>query len=392
MPQAGKPTPPAGGRGQLGGVLTVSAGHALHDSYTAFLPPLLPAFIRHLALSKTEAGLLSVFLQAPSFLQPFIGYLADRASLRYIVILAPAVTAMMMSLLGIAPAFGWLALALTVAGVSSAAMHAVGPVIAGRLSGHRLGRGMGFWMVGGELGRTLGPLLIVSWVRWQSLAGTPWLMLGGLAASFLLYLRLRHVTVRPPEGAPALHWREALRAMAPLLLPLSGIIVARAFLLSMLTTFFPTFLSDEGASLWLAGAALTILEAAGVVGALVGGSLSDRLGRGRILLLSMVTTPVWMIAFLLLDGWLRIPLLVLMGFCGLAVTPVIMALVQESYPENRALANGLYMSISFGLRAVVIVILGAIADLSSMRIAFLAGTLAPVLALPLLTRLPRRQS
>jgi len=81
-----------------------------------------------------------------------------------------------------------------------------------------------------------------------------------------------------------------------------------------------------------------------------------------------------------------------MGFCGLAVTPVIMALVQESYPENRALANGLYMSISFGLRAVVIVILGAIADLSSMRIAFLAGTLAPVLALPLLTRLPRRQS
>jgi len=96
-------------RFQTGRVLTISAGHAVHDTYTAFLPSLLPVFIANLSLSMTEAGLLTVFMQGPSLLQPFIGHLADRVSLRTFVILAPAVTAAMMSLLGVAPDYAVLA-------------------------------------------------------------------------------------------------------------------------------------------------------------------------------------------------------------------------------------------------------------------------------------------
>ena len=61
--------------------------------------------------------------------------------------------------------------------------------------------------------------------------------------------------------------------------------------------------------------------------------------------------PVLMLLFLAaitfsrLDGLALAPLLLLMGFVALSVTPVIMALVQESAPENRALANGIYMLI-----------------------------------------------
>jgi len=40
-------------------VLTISAGHAVHDTYTGFLPPLLPALIETLSLTNTEAGLLT---------------------------------------------------------------------------------------------------------------------------------------------------------------------------------------------------------------------------------------------------------------------------------------------------------------------------------------------
>ena len=73
-------------------VATIAAGHVVHDTYTSFLPPLLPRFIADLSLSRTEAGVLTVFMQVPSLLQPFIGHLADRLSLRYLVILAPAAT------------------------------------------------------------------------------------------------------------------------------------------------------------------------------------------------------------------------------------------------------------------------------------------------------------
>ena len=65
-------------RFQTAGVVTVTGGHAVNDTYTSFLPPLLPSLIQSFGLSNTQAGLLSVFLQWPSVLQPFIGYLADR--------------------------------------------------------------------------------------------------------------------------------------------------------------------------------------------------------------------------------------------------------------------------------------------------------------------------
>jgi FSR family fosmidomycin resistance protein-like MFS transporter len=376
-------------RFQTDGVLTISAGHAVHDTYTAFLAPLLPAFIANLSISKTEAGLLTVFMQGPSLLQPFIGHLADRVSLRYFVVLAPAVTAAMMSLLGVAPGYGVLALLLIVTGLSSASLHAVGPVMAGSLSGRSLGRGMGFWMVGGELGRTLGPIVIVSAVRLLTLEGTPWLMIGGLLASVLLYVRLKDVPTRPTNAGQGLPWRQALRSMGPLLVPLTGIIVARSFMVRSLTTYLPTFLSEEGADLWFAGASLSLLEAGGVVGALLGGSMSDRLGRRLVLFISMLTTPLLIFAFLTIDGWLQFPLLLMMGFTALSVTPVVMALVQESFPENRALANGVYMSLSFVLGSVVVVVLGAMGDRFGLRLAFTASAVIPLLGLPLILLLPR---
>jgi FSR family fosmidomycin resistance protein-like MFS transporter len=373
-------------------VLTISAGHAVHDTYTAFLPSLLPVFIANLSLSMTEAGLLTVFMQGPSLLQPFIGHLADRVSLRTFVILAPAVSAVMMSLLGVAPGYAVLALFLVVVGLSSASLHAVGPVMAGNLSGRSLGRNMGLWMVGGELGRTLGPIVIVSAIRLLTLKGTPWLMIGGLLTSAILYALLRDVTGRPPNAGQGLPWRRALRGMGPLLVPVAGILVARSFMVSALTTYLPTFLSEEGADLWLAGASLSVLEAAGVAGALLGGSISDRLGRRLVLFVSMLVTPFLMLVFLAASGWLQFSLLLMMGFTALSVTPVVMALVQESSPENRALANGLYMALSFGLRSGVVVVMGVLGDLFGMRLTFTASAVIPLLGLPLILLLPGKRN
>lgn len=377
---------------QTGRVTTISATHAVHDTYTAFLQPLLPVFKENLALSFTQAGLLTVFNQAPSVLQPLIGHLADRLTLRFVVILTPAITATGMSLLGVAPSYLVLALLLTVVGLSSATLHSVAPVIAGRLSGRNLGRGMGFWMVGGELGRTLGPLIIVGAVAFLGLGGTTWLMIGGWLTSILLYFVLGDVSARPAAEARGLPWKEALKAMGPLLVPLVGIIVVRSFMVAALTTYLPIFLTTEGAALWFAGVSLSILEGAGVVGALLGGSLSDRLGRRALLAASLVSTPALMLLFVVAAGWMRLPLLLALGLTSLSITPVIMALVQESSPQNRALANGTYMMLSFLIRSGVVVVVGAMGDLWGMRVAFIVSAILPLLGLPFLRLLPGQRS
>jgi len=373
-------------------VLTIAAIHAVHDTYTAFLPPLLPEFIGRFLLTKTKAGLLTVFLQAPSLLQPVIGHLSDRVSLRYLVILAPAVTATMMSLLGVAPGYAVLALLLTITGFSSAALHAVGPVMVGSVSGRSLGRGMSFWMVGGELGRAFGPIVVVTVVKFLTPEGLPWLIPAGLLASAFLFIRLKKEPGHSPKVNLGLPWMSALKRMRPVIVPLVGIIIVRVFMSSALTTFLPIFLNEEGVDLWFAGAALTILQAAGVVGAMLGGSISDRLGRRLVLFISLVMTPIFMFVFLAVSGWAQITILPLLGFTSISITPVLMALVQENFPENRALANGLYMALAFTIRSGAVVLMGAMGDLIGLRQAFIASAVLMLLGIPLVLLLPNERS
>ncbi|MCW8985024.1 MAG: MFS transporter, partial [Thermoanaerobaculales bacterium] len=275
-------------------VATIAAAHAAHDTYSAFLPPLLPVFIEKLSLAKAEAGLLTVFLQGPSLLQPVIGHLGDRFDLRVIVVLTPALTAACMSLLGVASSYALIALLLVTAGGSAAVLHSLAPVIAGRLSRRRLGYGMGFWMVGGELGRTLGPILLVSAIAVLGLEGLPWLMVGGVGASALLYFGVRGTSQVRSDQAEASNFSQAMCSMRNLLFPLSGVVIFRSFTMAAFATYLPVFLREEGASLWFAGASLSVLEAGGVIGALVGGSASDVLGRRRVLAVSFLLTPILM--------------------------------------------------------------------------------------------------
>ncbi len=86
-------------------------------------------------------------------------------------------------------------------------------------------------------------------------------------------------------------------------LPLTGVVIARASMMAAFTTFLPVFLREEGASLWWAGASLSVLEAAGVFGALMGGSASDVLGRKKVVAASLLVTPMLMVGFVLVSGW-----------------------------------------------------------------------------------------
>jgi len=66
-----------------------------------------------------------------------------------------------------------------------------------------------------------------------------------------------------------------------------------------------------------------------------------------------------------------------------------MALLQENFPENRALVNGIYLGLSFLTNAAATVILGALADGYSMRTAFTLSAAIPLLGVPLVWMLPK---
>jgi len=375
---------------ETGRLVTIAAGHAVHDTFTAFLAPLLPRFVEKFSLTNTAAGLLSVFLQIPSLLQPIIGHLADRRALRWLVVLGPGATATAMSFLGWAPGYIGLMFLLLLAGVSVAAFHATAPVAVAYLSGNRLGRGMGFFMVGGETGRALGPIVVVTALSVMSLRSMAFLALAGIATSIVLHFRLRDVALRASDDEPQIPWRTAVSSMRGLMSLLAGMTAVRSMMMMSVAVFLPLYLTEEGASLWLAGAALSIVEAAGIVGAFGGGWISDHVGRKAVLVFGHLTAPLALLGFLATEGPLRIAFLPLIGVTLLSVPPVLMALVQEQIPDSRALANGVYLSMSFAIRSVAAITFGTVGDLLGLHTAMLIGAFAMFAGLPLIWVLFRR--
>ena len=366
-------------------IMTIVSGHFAHDVYTAFLSPLLPLLIEKLSLSLTLSGSLAAATQLPSILSPFIGYLADRVSLRYFVILAPGVTATLISMLGRAPTYPILLILLLTCGVSVAAFHAPAPAMIAQLSGDRVGKGMSFFMAAGELGRTLGPLIAVWAVSMWKLDGLFRMMAFGWAASLFLYIRLRAVPARTdrPHGL-----RDMLPVARKLFGPLLVILFLRNFLLGSISVYLPTFMTLRGENLWVAGGALSVLELAGVCGALLSGTISDRIGRKPILIAALFCAPLITLLLLEAEGvWLILVLLAL-GFTGLSTGPVMLAMVQENLPNHRALANGVFLSMVFLTRPPGLILAGWIGDQWGLNSTFTWGAIACVFAVPVVMLIP----
>jgi len=193
--------PPDTERFQTGNVILIALSHLIHDIYGAFLSPILPLLIDKLKISYTLAGFLTVAQRFPSLLNPLLGIVADRVNARYFLIGAPTVTAISMSLLGLAPSYSVLLVLLTITGISAACYHVPTPVMIKQIAGMQIGKGMSFYMFAGELARTIGPLVIIGVVSQWGLNNTYWLILPGVLSSFFLAVKFSRVALR--QAGPA---------------------------------------------------------------------------------------------------------------------------------------------------------------------------------------------
>ncbi len=372
-------------------VVTIAAAHGAHDTYFSYLPTILPLLIKSLALSTTQAGLLTACSQIPSLLQPAIGHLADHKNLKLLVILAPALSGIFLTLVGVAPSFGVAAALLLFAGLSTAAFHAIAPSMVGAESGRKVGRGLGFFMVGGEVGFGVGPIMVVAVVGYLTLKGLPWLASVGILASIILYFRLQQAsTVRHAQAEAGLPLRQALLEMRWLMLPVLLVSLITSFLNAEIVTYLPTFLASEGVAFSLAGISLAIVELSGTVGVFLMGLFSDRAGQRNIAVIGTLGSAAFSLGFLLLDGWLQIAMLIGIGMCAFIANPAYLSMVQTHFARNRSLANGVYMSSTFVLRSIVVVIVGLLADRFGMRSVFFGSTCLAFVAVPIIFTLPLR--
>ena len=364
-------------------VLTISSAHFAHDIFSSFLAPLLPLIIEKLGLTLSMVAFLDIVRRIPALFNPLLGLMAERMDVKYFVILTPSITAISMSLLGFASSYFILILLLVIAGISSALFHIPSPTMIKHSSGEETGRGMSYFMVGGEFARTLGPLLITSAVSWWGLEGSYKLMPIGIVASLLLYIRFRnfstHIRAKKFEKGDV---KLLLKEHQKLFYFLALFMLFNSALKSSLSLYLPVYLVNNGNSLWYAGIALSILQFSGVVGVFFSGKYSDKFGRYKILLFSSLGSIGFMALFLYTQN------IIILGFLGLFVfapAPVLMALVQDTDSHMPTFMHSIYMGINFGLSSIIVLLIGILGDSLGLNETFIIcnilgiGTLFSVL-------------
>jgi len=224
---------------------------------------------------------------------------------------------------------------------------------------------MSAFQVGGELSRTIGPLVVLCAISLWKLEGIYRLIPLGIVTSWFLYRAAKNNT--PPDAArgpapPRGRVRQTLLGTKYLFTAVFGILLTKSFSASVLAAFLPVLLTGEGRSLWLSGSALSLLQASAIAGVFLSGTLSDRLGCKKMLFALTLATPLVMFLFIYASGWLAVISLVLLGLTAFSSTPVVLSLIQQQQAAHPATANGIYMAINFVLSSLTVMFAGVLSD------------------------------
>lgn len=338
-----------------------TTAHFVNDFYVAFLAPLLPLVVVRFDLSLALAGFLATILNTSAAMsQPLFGMFADRMRRRSFVVLGPALTALAMGLMGLAPSYGTLIVLLLIAGTGTATFHPQGASTAGQASGNRKGVGLSLFVAGGELGYALGPLVIALAVASFGLGVTWVVALPGLALCAFLWRGLTAQTIDHVERPQSLG--ADLRGVWRPLALLWTVVVLRSIIISAFITFLPLLLRERGGSIVAGGAAVFLFGGVGAVGGLVGGALSDRVGRRALLAVSLIVGTPLLLLFLRSQGVWSYLALAAGGIALYLSAAITIVMAQEVLPHRASVASSIVMGLAWGAAGLSLTGVGALAD------------------------------
>jgi FSR family fosmidomycin resistance protein-like MFS transporter len=364
---------------QKGQIALLTAAHLINDAYTGFLAPLLPLLVGKFGLTMAAAGFLSSALAVSSSLaQPIYGYLADRLGRRYFVVLGPLLTSAFMSSIGLPRNYSLLVLVILMGGVGTAFFHPQGAALAGAAGGQRKGFGMSFFSAGGNAGYALGPLLIIPIVSLVGLENTYVAMIPGIIISLLLYKYVAGAETTSGERVGVgFGWR-SMGTFRPIVL-LWLIVFLRATVVTAFGTFIPLLLEGRGYSLMVGGTSIFVFLFCGALGGLLGGYFSDRVGRRKIIVMSLGLSTPFLLVFLYASGvWATLGL-ALAGMVLLSSIPVGIVMAQEFMPTRISTVSGIMVGFGWGLGGLAVSLVGMLADALDLTTALAFVALIPLL-------------
>ena len=386
-------------------LVLLTVAHTVVDTYATTVPALLPFWQARFALSYGLSGLITGIANVTSSVaQPLVGVLTDRGRDPRWIAAACLVAAAGISATGWAHTYPLFLALVILGGLGVSAFHPQGYKLIGQHAGRRQAAATSWFLVGGNLGVALGPLVGTALALRFGPEGTGWLFVPGLLLALALWRlvpgwvggrRLQWRASPASEVVPApvagevvpapvavagLSTQRRLIAVAVLVL----LVIVRSAVSSALNSFIPLYyVRVAGSGAGMASQVLSGMLFSGTLATLAGGYLADRVGRLRVLALSLVGVPPLLLLFLAAPPTSLAAVGALWG-AGAMITAsfsITVVLAQELWYERRALASGIIVGFAFGVGGLLVPLVGVAADRWGLPSALRLVAVLPLLAL-----------
>ena len=372
--------------------------HTILDSYANLFPHLQPRLLDNLASASTRnsyAGILiSIYSIFSSLGQVFFGWLSDRVRTVHFITFGVALTVIGLSLVSIVPSESIVFLLLAIGGTGVAAFHPQATTYAGALAAETRGMGISIFLTSGNIGRAIGPVILLFIPYRMGYGHLMWEMIPGLIVALLvpMVLKFEHeldltasARVLSTEGKTP---RESFWIVArPHLLPLIMLFVVASLRTVTgigLENFLSIYLYDLNYSDQMRSLVIALYIFAGSMGIMGSGWVLSRVNTLVLLLFSLVVAPPLLYVALHTKGIYSLGFLFLGNVVLSSSITLNIILAQMILRGHENIASSFMMGASWGVGGLLNLIVGVLADKYGLPIVLDGLVMVPLTVSPLL--------
>jgi len=364
----------------------ISFSHFLNDTMQSLMISIYPLFKSNFDLTFGQIGLITLAFQfTASLLQPMVGLYTDRHPKPFSLSVGMGCTLLGLLTLSIASSFPMLLVAAAMVGAGSAVFHPEASRVARMASGGRHGLAQSIFQVGGNAGSAFGPLL-GAWIVlphgqrsiafFSLIALLAMIVLAGVGLWYRSQHRNPRRTVTPPRHE--LPMRRVVQTLAVLL----SLMFSKFFYLASISSYLIFYLMHHYAiDTREAQFHLFYFLGAVAAGTLLGGPIGDRIGRRRVIWVSILGAAPFALALPYAGLGMSAPLVMIIGFMLASAFPAMVVYAQELIPGRVGMISGLFFGLAFGLAGIGAAVLGRLADLWGIDAVYQICSYLPLLGL-----------
>jgi FSR family fosmidomycin resistance protein-like MFS transporter len=352
-------------------LIALSIVHCMNDSLQSIISAVYPILKNDLALSFGQIGLITlVYQSSASVFQPLVGLYFDKRPSPWSLPMGMLFTLTGLLSMAFADTLPWVMGSVFFIGMGSSTFHPEASRLTSLASGGKRGLAQSLFQVGGNVGGSLGPLLVALWIApygRQHIADFALLAAIGICVMLPISRWYRRRLQLLRKGDPSLAARQA----PPLskgktvfsIVILSLLIFSKYIYTASLSSFYTFYLIEKfDVTVQHSQLLLFVFCISTAIGTLIGGPVGDKIGRKYVIWGSILGAA----PFALLMPHANLFWTVVLTFCvGMIIAsafPAILVYAQELLPYKLGLVSGLFFGFAFGIAGVASAVLGNMAD------------------------------